>query len=608
MAAAGVVLMLVCAGCGSTPKQPSVSPPAEVDAALPSSLARARAAVVPGVRARAYLEALQALHPGGDSNLVAEIVAALRTERLATALTPSDRFRVDAVALELALADGGRAEIDALVAGLNPVEDSQRRQADTLRARALADADDPRAAVLPLLTVIDRLDDSAGGDLSAYVAAAWRHLSRLPVPMLRRTARSAGSASAKLWMDLAVATNTALTSQAQAAIWRRFRAEHSDHVAARFPPPNVLGVAVRRNVAVLLPLSGDLAQLAEAIRDGFLAAYLEAWGEERDRQTVRFYDTGALSAADAYRQAVLDGADIVVGPLEKSAVAELAALPPERPVVALNNLDDPEPSRDGNGLSSMLQLALAPEDDAAAIAAALTASDVQRVVVFANAAPWSTRAQRRFEKELVAQAGAETDPMTDPIEVVAVGAFADNSEATTMVGDLLGVAASHARQAALVEMLGIELEFVPRHRDDVDAVVAFVDGRQLMALKPALDFHLAADLPADLLLYAPSQAVRGVAWGRLEGLRVCNIPWLLHGGPLRRETAALATSRGRLASLFALGVDGFRVANQLERMTIHSQSVAGSTGILTADGNGRIHRQLAWGRVSNGVLMAALGP
>ena len=601
MAAAGVVL--VCAGCGSTPKQPSVLPPAEVDAALPSSLARARAAVVPGVRARAYLEALQALHPGGDSNLVAEIVAALRTERLATALTPSDRFRVDAVALELALADGGRAEIEALVAGLNPVEDSQRRQADTLRARALADADDPRAAVLPLLAVIDRLDDSAGGDLSDYVAAAWRHLSRLPVPMLRRTARSAGSASAKLWMDLAVATNAALTSQAQAAIWRRFHAEHPDHVAARFPPPNVLGVAVRRNVAVLLPLSGDLAQLAEAIRDGFLAAYLEAWGEERDRQTVRFYDTGALSAADAYRQAVLDGADIVVGPLEKSAVAELAALPPERPVVALNNLDDPEPSRDGNGLP-MLQLALAPEDDAAAIAAALTASDVQRVVVFANAAPWSTRAQRRFEKELVTQAGAKTDPL----EVVAVGALADNSEATTVVGDLLGVAASQARQAALVEMLGIELEFVPRHRDDVDAVVAFVDGRQLMALKPALDFHLAADLPANLLLYAPSQAVRGVAWGRLEGLRVCNIPWLLHGGPLRRETAALATSRGRLASLFALGVDGFRVANQLERMTIHGQSVAGSTGILTADGNGRIHRQLAWGRVSNGVLMAALGP
>ena len=597
-----MLLILVCVGCGSTPERPPAVPPAP-HAAVPESLARARNAAVPGVRARAYLEALQTLHPGGDSSLVAEIVAALRTERLAAALTPSDRFRVDAVALELALAYGGKAEVAELIAGLVPVEDGQRRQADALRARALADADDPQAAALALLAIIGRLDASGGGDLSAHVAAAWNHLSRLPVPVLRRLAQSAGFASGKLWMDLALAFNTALTSHRQAGIWQLFRAEHPHHVAARFPPPNVLGAVARRNVAVLLPLSGDLAQLAEAIRDGFLAAYLRAWGEQRGQQTVRFYDTGALSVPSAYRRAVLDGADIIVGPLAKSAVAELAALPLELPVVALNSLDD-APSGGG---SSVLQLALAPEDDAVAIAAALAVADVKRVVVFANAAPWSRRAQRRFEKEIAVRAGAAADT-TDAMEVVAVGVLADNSDATTVVGDLLGVAASQARLAALVELLGTEPVFMPRRRDDVDAIVAFVDGRQLMALKPALDFHLAADLPADLPLYAPSQAVRGVAWGRLGGLRVCNIPWLLHREPLRGETAALATSRGPLASLFALGVDGFRVANQLERMTIHGESVAGSTGVLTVDGSGRIRRQLAWGRVSNGVLLAVPGP
>ena len=585
-------------------------PPAVDAAVLPSSLARAREAVVPSVRASAYLEVLQTLYPGGDSSLVAEVVGALRTEQLAAVLTPADRFRVDVVALELALADGGRAEIEALAAGLNPVEDSQRRQADILRARALADAADPQVAALGLLAIIGRLDGS-GGDLSTHVAAAWRHLSRLPVPALRRLARSAGFAGAKHWMDLALRLNTALTGQGQEDIWQRFRAEHPDHVAARFPPPNVLGAGIHRNVAVLLPLSGDLRRLAEAIRDGFLAAYLHAWGEERGRQIVRFYDTGALSAAEAYQRAVQDGADVIVGPLAKSAVAELAALPLERPVVALNSLDDAEPSRDGGGKPRVLQLALAPEDDAAAIAVALAVADVKRVVVFANAAPWSTRAQLRFEKEIAARADAATGGMTGGTggmtggtKIVAVGAFANNSEATTVAGDLLGVAASQARHAALGELLATELAFVPRHRDDVDAIVAFVDGRQLMALKPALDFHLAADLPADLPLYAPSQAVRGVAWRRLEGLRVCNIPWLLHGEPLRRETAALPTSRGALASLFALGVDGFRVANQLERMTIHGQSVAGSTGMLTVDDKGRVRRQLAWGRVSNGVLIA----
>ena len=588
--AAGVAQMLVCASCGSTPPKSAVAPPSAEDR-LSESLAQAHGADTPDARASAYLDALRMLHPDDDSALAAEIVAELRTEPLAAALTPFDRFRVDAIALELALAEGDRAEIEALAAALNPVADSQRRQADYLRAYALADADDPQTAALALLAIIDRLDVD-GGDLSVHTAAAWRHLSRLPIPTLRRLAQTAASASIQSWMDIALAFNAALTSQQQASIWQRFRTEHPDHVAARFPPHILLDAEGPSNIALLLPFSGSLANLAAAIRDGFLAAYLQAQLQARHdaggTQTVRFYDTGALAAAEAYRQAIVDGADIIVGPLEKAAVAELAMLPPERPIVALNNFEDVEPGHD----HGTVQLALAPEDDATAIGAALAAADVERVAIFANAEPWSVRARRRFE----AGSGA--------IEVVAVGALVDNSEATTVAGDVLGVTASQARHAALAELLATELAFVPRRRNDVDAIVAFVNGQQLMALKPTLDFHFAADLP----LYAPSQAVRGVSWGRLEGLRVCNIPWLLHAEPLRRETNALATSSGPLASLFALGVDGFRIANQLVRMTVLGESIAGSTGVLSVGENGRIRRQLAWGRVSNGRLIAIPTP
>ena len=580
-----MALLLVCAGCGTT--QPEPAPPATQDGLL-ENVAQAPL----DVRTRTYLNALRTLYPDGNLGLVAKIVAALRTEPLAATLTPFDRFRVDAIALELALAKGDRAEIEALAAALNPATDDQRRQADYLRAQALADADDPQAAALALLAIIDRLDGN-GDDLSAHTAAAWRHMSRLPIPTLRRLAKTAASASAKSWMDMAAAFNAALTSHQQAGIWQRFRADHSDHVAARFPPPHVLpGVEAPRDIALLLPFSGNLASLAEAIRDGFLAAYLQTQPQTRhdagSTQTVRFYDTGALAAAEAYRRAIADGADVIVGPLAKAAVAELAMLPPERPVVALNNLESVEAGHD----YGTLQLALAPEDDATAIAAALADADVERVAVFVNAEPWSIRAQHRFEAE------------SDAVEVVAIGALVDNAEATMVAGDVLGVTASQTRHAALTELLATELAFVPRRRDDIDAIVAFVNGRQLMALKPALNFHFAADLP----LYAPSQAVRGVAWRRLEGLRVCTIPWLLHAEPWHRETDALATSRGPLASLFALGVDGFRVANQLDRMTMRGESVAGSTGMLSVGENGRIRRQLAWGRVSNGRLIAVPTP
>ena len=216
----------------------------------------------------------------------------------------------------------------------------------------------------------------------------------------------------------------------------------------------------------------------------------------------------------------------------------------------------------------MLQLALAPEDDAVAIAAALAVADVKRVVVFANAAPWSRRAPASFREGNRRKGRCRGRHDGTRWEVVAVGVLADNSDATTVVGDLLGVAASQARLAALVELLGTEPVFMPRRRDDVDAIVAFVDGRQLMALKPALDFHLAADpacRPAALRAVA-SCSRRGV--GTLGGLARLQYPLAVASRAVaRRDPAALATSRGPLASLFALGVDGFRVANQLERMT-----------------------------------------
>lgn len=584
--------MLLCGGCGSTPPAPAVVAPAP-QAALPASLERARNAHGAERRANAYLLALDALHPDAlaepseNWDAVAEIVAELRAPPAATVLTSAERFRVDAVALQLALAAGDRDQIEELAATLAPVTAPQRRQADHLRARALAGADDSEAAALTLLAIIDRLDED-GANLSAHTTAAWRRLTRLPTPTLRRLARAASAASARTWLQTVLAFNAAFTSARQAAIWQRFRAEHPGHVAVRFPPPNILATAAPTDIALLLPLSGDLAQPAEAIRDGFLAAYLHTRRNADDTQTIRIYDTGAVGPAQAYRQAEADGADVVVGPLAKTAVAAVAMLPPRLPVVALNSLDDPPPSRQ----HAMLQLSLAPEDDAAAIAAALAAANVERVAVFANAEPWSARARARF------------DLQADATEAVAVGTLTGNSEATTVAGDVFGVTASQARHAALAELLAADLQFVPRRRADVDAVVAFVNGRQLMALKPALDFHFAADVP----LYAPSQALRGVAWGRLEGLRVCAIPWLLHAEPLRRESSALATSRGALASLFALGVDGFRVANQLVRMTVRGESVAGSTGTLTVGEGGRIHRRLAWGRVSRGQLIALAAP
>ena len=579
--------LVVLAGCAGAPERPATVRKEEPDAAA-RALAAAESATNAQERAEALLSALRELLERGDFDAAARV----QRQLAATALTDAQRFESDAAALELALAAGDASTTARLAETLQPATWEQRLEAARLAAQALASADDPMAAVLSLMAAVEQLDasgdlDAATDDVATITEAVWRGLSRLPAPVLASLAASAPTPVAAAWLALAHQFNSALAASSQAQTWRAWRALNPGHPAARFPPPSIVRTPTPvRALALLVPLSGDLAALAEAVRDGFLAAHLHAARSDGSDvgsvPTVAIYDTGIMSVAEAHDRALADGADILVGPLDKAAVSELAALPPQLPVLALNQPDD--------GSAPFPQLTLAVEETAAAIAARLPADGVERVALFESGLPggWASRARTRFEADL------------DGIEVVAVGTLAGTGDATQVAGDVLGIAAGQERHASLTRLLGARLEFMPRRRDDVDALVAFVDDVQLTALRPALDFHFAGDLAT----YAPAQSVRGAAWAEFEGLRVCDIPWRIYKSELREASADLATSRGSLAAVFALGVDGYRLANQLHRLTIHGESVAGSTGQLTLQANGLIRRGMAWGEVVGGRLVA----
>ena len=547
-------------------------------------------------RANAFLRALTALHEHGDLKAAAQIVSTVRSAEidgkpLLDALSAAARFRFDALALQLLLANDPPADSGTLAEAaraLVPTDASQQRLADELVVFAFANAADHASAVLALMDVAER---GLYTDTETLAGHLWRHLSRLPLPTLARIASAMPSPRAQ-WLRLAHDLNAALSHAEQVRIWQRWRTTHGEHIAVRLPPPALEQTSPAVQLALLLPFSGDLAAFAEAIRDGFLAAYLQTLQALHEqpmsaahRQVVRFYDTGALSIDEAYRRARADGADVIVGPLEKAAVAELAALSPTLPVLALNSLDD-----GAAAASNFLQLPLAVEDAAAAIASALQADGVQRIVLFDNQQAWSPRAKARLRTEL------------EGIEVAATATLADLGNVLDVAGEALGVAASVARHETLSRLLREELVFLPRRRQDVDAVVALVDGTQLMALKPALEFHFAGDLP----IYGPSQAVRGAVWRQLDGMRVCTIPWLVQASAMRSATTVFESSDDPLlASLFALGVDAYRIVNQRARLTALGESIAGSVGQLTLSDNGRIRRELYCGTIADGRLTAA---
>ena len=100
-----------------------------------------------------------------------------------------------------------------------------------------------------------------------------------------------------------------------------------------------------KKVALLLPQEGQLAAVAEALRNGFMAAYYQSQADGTATPEIIFYDSSRLTSMDDfYRQAKLDGIELVVGPLEKPLVRQLNAQA-QLPIttLALNYSDTAEP-------------------------------------------------------------------------------------------------------------------------------------------------------------------------------------------------------------------------------------------------------------------------
>lgn len=169
------------------------------------------------------------------------------------------------------------------------------------------------------------------------------------------------------------------------------------------------------------------------------------------------------------------------------------------------------------------------------------------------------------------------------------------------------VAESQERRDQLASALGVELEFLPRAREDVDAVVALIGNSEANALVPALNFHFAQNLP----IYAGSQVTRSSRQGlnELRGFHVSELPFFLAGDTLHDAMAVpLALDRNPFASLVALGSDAFRLAERIQfGGAVTDLPLLGSSGLLRRLPDGRISRELAWGMISSRGVVAEPG-
>ena len=311
-------------------------------------------------------------------------------------------------------------------------------------------------------------------------------------------------------------------------------------------------------VGLLLPLSGNQAAAAGALRDGYLAGY---YGEDRRRPDVRFYDSTA-GARTAYNRAVAEGSDLVVGPLGRDEVDALFSgdhLPV--PVLALNRGSRAVP--DGNAAFS-----LSPEDEGISLAQYLIQRGAKKVLIVAG---------------------------SDDSQLRTAGAARAQLERHGM-----GIAASLDYQGDLAQALQAAAG------NGADAVLLSLRGNQARALMPQL---AAAGLSAAPKV-AGSQITSGTGKASedavLDGIVHPVETWSVRGVdglPSQASAAArVNTARGPAARLFAFGYDAWLLTGHLDRLANAANAdIAGATGRLSLDGFGVVVRQPSWSRFSGGV-------
>jgi uncharacterized protein len=560
----------------------SEAPEALLDAAADASGARS---------SRLYLQAAEQFLNDGDIGAADTALASIDVRRL----RDQEAARYHLARAAVAIAQG---DLDAAELALDTLDERALRKPLNvllLRAEVLTRQGRPAAAAETLAdygsTRPELQGSSAGQRLND---AIWQHLGQVPAfeflgaPPSESNSRAHpidGTGISAGWWQLKAQMLQSFTLGDQRRRLAAWRAAWPGHPAA-IQPPSVLNAldeqqALVTRVGLMLPLSGPLSRAGRAVRDGFIAAYLS----NRDEVSfeVNVYDVAAEPLAQIYERALSDGAEVLIGPLSKESVVQMNQLNPEIPVLMLNYLGEEPPA------SNVLQLGMAIEDEAASLTRWLNDQRVRRVLVFHNDEDWSTRAMQATSRE-----------WRNPINVHGID---DIRTVTETVGAAMHVGASQQRRADLQELLRQDLEFVPRAREDVDAIVAFVSPVEVSALVPALRFHFAQNVP----VYATSQTIRGVQRQRLNtlnGFHVSELPWfVVDTASYQTISDAFELDGNVFASLYALGVDAFRLVERTPLILDGSfRELIGSTGVLQFTADGRIERHLARAVIRNGRL------
>ncbi len=348
-----------------------------------------------------------------------------------------------------------------------------------------------------------------------------------------------------------------------------------------------------RQVALLMPQQGRLGSAGRAVRDGFMAAYYQALDQGSQVPRIKVYDTSSGDIIDVYNQAVTEGADLIIGPLDKEKVTQLSQYD-EMPVptLATNYATDLDAELVMEPARALYQFGLSAEDEARQIAQRAWVEGHRHAMVLVPNDHWGQRNAEAF-KTAWSQLGGD---------ILEHDEFTGEGDYSNVIKSALQIDQSEERARQLRGILNRAIEFEPRRRHDIDMLFLAARPTEARQIKPTLAFHYASDLP----VYATSQVYSGVNDPKsdrdLNGIKFSTLPWFFdEASPVRQSIIGSAKPNASFQRLYALGVDTYRLYPRLQQLEQSNYArLYGVTGSLSMDSQRRITREQTWAQITNG--------
>jgi hypothetical protein len=400
------------------------------------------------------------------------------------------------------------------------------------------------------------------------------------------------------WLNISsILRDQSLSIEQQINVFKKWQSENPSHPAAISPPQDFeimssVEKMAPKKIVLMLPMSGSLERASQAIVDGFFASF---YNQKEARPQVSIVNvneyqniTEALNAANEKQP------DVIIGPLQKNNVAQISRLELPYPVIALNQLDFNQYTK------NLYHFSLSAEDEIHELINFAKQEGATKAAILSTQDTWALKQSDEFRAAAV----------DENITITSNQSYANTPQGRQdAIQKLLLINESYARKRLVEQWTGVSVDSIARSREDLDYVFYVGKLNDAKQIRPLLDFYFADEIPMLASSTLNDSALdRSIKPGDIERILFTEAPALTPNSNVLDELPKNQNSN-ILRRLQALGADSYLLANKYQLFTLlPSTKISANTGIITMDKDGIFHKRPVIMTYQKGNLVYANSP